>query len=54
LRIGFTAGALGAFKAALAGLGVFAHADTWPPLLPLTDEEKAQVMALVTASVKAA
>lgn len=50
-RIGFTAAALGAFKAALAGLGVFTRADTWPPLLPLTDSEKARVMALVEGSV---
>lgn len=38
-RIGFTAGALGAFKAALALRGVIACPATNPPLLPLDENE---------------
>jgi 4-hydroxy-tetrahydrodipicolinate synthase len=46
-RIGFTAGALGAFKAALALLGVIDHADTWPPMLPLDAGETHRIGELL-------
>jgi len=46
-RVGFTAGALGAFKAALVRLGVIERADTWPPLTPLTAADHAAVAALM-------
>jgi 4-hydroxy-tetrahydrodipicolinate synthase len=46
-RVGYTAGALGAFKAALVRLGVIEHADTWPPLSPLTLREQDAVAALL-------
>jgi 4-hydroxy-tetrahydrodipicolinate synthase len=46
-RVGFTAGALGAFKAALVRLGVIERADTWPPLTPLTTAEHDAVAALL-------
>jgi 4-hydroxy-tetrahydrodipicolinate synthase len=48
-RIGFTAGALGAFKAALVHLGVIARADPWPPLLPLTPDEVCRIGELLDA-----
>ena len=48
-RIGFTAGALGAFKEALAQRGVIDRADTWPPLLPLIDAEKEAIRRLLDA-----
>jgi 4-hydroxy-tetrahydrodipicolinate synthase len=47
-RIGFTAGALGAFKAALVLLGVIDHADTWPPMLPLDARETRRIGELLT------
>jgi 4-hydroxy-tetrahydrodipicolinate synthase len=50
-RIGFTAGALGAFKEALAQLGVIESAATWPPLLPLNETEKAAVGALLAKTM---
>ena len=46
-RIGFTAGALGAFKAALALRGVIRNPATNPPLLPLDDDETRAVGALL-------
>jgi 4-hydroxy-tetrahydrodipicolinate synthase len=46
-RIGYTAGALGAFKAALAERGVIARADTLPPLSPLTSGEVAAVAEIL-------
>lgn len=46
-RIGFTAGALGAFKAALALRGVIADAATNAPLLPLDDAETKAVAAIL-------
>jgi 4-hydroxy-tetrahydrodipicolinate synthase len=42
-----TAGAVGAFKVALRELGVIRSATVSMPLLPLTDEEEAAVVALV-------
>jgi 4-hydroxy-tetrahydrodipicolinate synthase len=52
-RIGFTAGALGSFKAALTRLGVFERADTWPPLLPLSAAEHDKIGALLDANLVA-
>jgi 4-hydroxy-tetrahydrodipicolinate synthase len=49
-RIGFTAGALGAFKTALVRLGVIDRADTWPPLLPLDPAESARVGEILAAA----
>ena len=46
-RIGFTAGALGAFKAALARRGVIDHPATLPPLLPLSAAETAAIGAIL-------
>ncbi|MCT2591619.1 dihydrodipicolinate synthase family protein [Streptomyces sp. N2-109] len=46
-RIGVTAGALGAFKAALALRGVIADPATNPPLLPLDADEIRAVSALL-------
>jgi 4-hydroxy-tetrahydrodipicolinate synthase len=46
-RVGFTAGALGAFKAALVRLGVIERADTWPPLTPLTVAEQDEIAGLL-------
>lgn len=46
-RIGFTAGALGAFKAALAVRGVIANPATNLPLRQLDDEEKRAIAALL-------
>ncbi|MFE0023471.1 dihydrodipicolinate synthase family protein [Amycolatopsis sp. NPDC059021] len=46
-RIGHTAGALGAFKAAVALRGVISDARTSPPLLPLTDAEIREIAALL-------
>ncbi|MER7115687.1 dihydrodipicolinate synthase family protein [Saccharomonospora azurea] len=46
-RIGFTAGALGAFKAALAVRGVLAHPATNPPLGPLDADETRTIAALL-------
>lgn len=46
-RIGFTAGALGGFKAALKLLGVIEHADTWPPMRPLSDDEVRRIGELL-------
>lgn len=46
-RIGHTAGALGAFKAALALRGVIADPATNPPLGPLTADETRAVGALL-------
>ncbi|GAA4550782.1 dihydrodipicolinate synthase family protein [Amycolatopsis samaneae] len=46
-RIGHTAGALGAFKAAVALRGVIADARTGPPLLPLDDAETGRIGALL-------
>ncbi|HVQ92074.1 MAG TPA: dihydrodipicolinate synthase family protein [Mycobacteriales bacterium] len=50
-RIGFTAGALGAFKAAMVHLGQIDHPDTWPPLGPLTAAEAAAVARIVDAEM---
>lgn len=46
-RIGFTAGALGAFKAALALRGVIAHPGTLPPLSPLTPAETTAIAKIL-------
>jgi 4-hydroxy-tetrahydrodipicolinate synthase len=46
-RIGFTAGALGSFKEALAQRGVIDLADLWPPLSPLFAAEKAAIRELL-------
>ena len=46
-RIGFTAGALGAFKAAMALRGIIASPTTNPPLLPLDDTETKSVAAVL-------
>lgn len=46
-RIGFTAGALGSFKAAMVHLGLIDHPDTWPPLGPLSPAEAARVARIV-------
>lgn len=46
-RIGFTAGALGAFKAALALRGVISGPATLPPLLPLSDAETAAIAGIL-------
>lgn len=46
-RIGHTAGALGAFKAALALRGVITDPATNPPLLPLNADERRAVGALL-------
>ena len=50
-RIGYTAGALGAFKVALVKLGVIERADTWPPLAPLDAAETHRVGELLDASM---
>lgn len=49
-RIGFTAGALGAFKAALVRLGVLDRGETWPPLSPLSTDEVTRVEGLLEAA----
>ncbi|WP_028922509.1 dihydrodipicolinate synthase family protein [Pseudonocardia acaciae] len=46
-RIGFTAGALGAFKAAMALRGIIADPATNRPLLPLDDTEVKSVAAIL-------
>jgi 4-hydroxy-tetrahydrodipicolinate synthase len=46
-RIGFTAGALGAFKAAMALRGIIADPATNPPLLPLDDAETKTIAAVL-------
>jgi 4-hydroxy-tetrahydrodipicolinate synthase len=46
-RIGFTAGALGAFKAAMALRGIIANPATNPPLLPLDDTETKAIAAIL-------
>ncbi|MFI5960376.1 dihydrodipicolinate synthase family protein [Cryptosporangium sp. NPDC051539] len=46
-RVGFTAGALGAFKEALVYRGWIDSPSTWPPLAPLDDVEKKAVHALL-------
>lgn len=46
-RIGFTAGALGGFKAALVRLGVIERGDTWPPFLPLDSRELRRIDELL-------
>ncbi|TCP46802.1 4-hydroxy-tetrahydrodipicolinate synthase [Tamaricihabitans halophyticus] len=46
-RIGFTAGALGGFKAALATRGVIPRADTATPLLPLNEAEIASIATIL-------
>ncbi|WP_020666292.1 dihydrodipicolinate synthase family protein [Amycolatopsis nigrescens] len=46
-RIGFTAGALGSFKAAMALRGIIDHPATHPPLLPLDDTETATITTLL-------
>ncbi|MBD3942097.1 dihydrodipicolinate synthase family protein [Microbacterium sp. NEAU-LLC] len=46
-RIGFTAGALGAFKAALHLRGVIASPRTFAPFLPLDDAEVARIRGLL-------
>jgi 4-hydroxy-tetrahydrodipicolinate synthase len=46
-RIGFTAGALGAFKAAMAMRGIIANPATNPPLLPLHDTETKAIAAIL-------
>lgn len=52
-RIGHTAAALGAFKAALALRGVIDHDATFPPLGPLTDDERAAVGKILTEAALA-
>ncbi|GAB3586230.1 dihydrodipicolinate synthase family protein [Amycolatopsis endophytica] len=47
-RIGFTAGALGSFKAALAWRGVIDHAATNVPLHPLDDVELGVIASILT------
>lgn len=46
-RIGFTAGALGAFKEALLQLGIIDTADTWPPLMELSGAERDAIKVLL-------
>ena len=46
-RIGFTAAALGSFKAALALRGVIGHPGTLPPLSPLTPSETAAIAEIL-------
>ena len=46
-RIGFTAGALGSFKAALALRGVIGHPGTLPPLSPLIPSETAAIREIL-------
>ncbi|EIE98290.1 dihydrodipicolinate synthase family protein [Saccharomonospora glauca] len=46
-RVGFTAGALGAFKAALAVRGVITHPTTNPPLRPLNDDEMRAIASVL-------
>lgn len=50
-RIGFTAGALGSFKAAMVHLGLIDHPDTWPPLGPLIPAEAAEVARIVDKEI---
>ncbi|MEN3360443.1 MAG: 4-hydroxy-tetrahydrodipicolinate synthase [Mycobacteriales bacterium] len=50
-RIGVTAGAIGAFKAAMVHVGRIDHPDTWPPLGPLTAAEMAEVARLVDKEI---
>jgi len=47
-RIGHTAGALGAFKAALAWRGVIDNAATNAPLHPLADDERTTIGRILT------
>ncbi|WP_158880733.1 dihydrodipicolinate synthase family protein [Amycolatopsis anabasis] len=47
-RIGFTAGALGSFKAALALRGVIANPATNPPLSPLREGEVGAIRDILT------
>jgi 4-hydroxy-tetrahydrodipicolinate synthase len=49
-RIGHTAAALGAFKAALALRGVIDHDATFPPLGPLTDDERDAISKILKAA----
>lgn len=49
-RIGFTAAALGSFKAALKLRGVIDHDTTCAPLGALTDDERAAVAGLLAAA----
>jgi 4-hydroxy-tetrahydrodipicolinate synthase len=46
-RVGFTAGALGAFKAAMAVRGIIANPATNPPLLPLDDTETTEIARIL-------
>lgn len=46
-RVGFTAGALGAFKTALAVRGVITHPATNLPLRPLNDDETRRIAAML-------
>jgi 4-hydroxy-tetrahydrodipicolinate synthase len=48
-RIGFTAGALGAFKAAMALLGILDHGTVNPPLSPLSADEIRAIAAILVA-----
>jgi 4-hydroxy-tetrahydrodipicolinate synthase len=50
-RIGFTAGALGSFKAAMVHLGLIDHPDTWPPLGALSPAEAARVARIVDEEI---
>jgi 4-hydroxy-tetrahydrodipicolinate synthase len=46
-RVGYTAGALGAFKAAMALRGIIADPATNPPLLPLHETEAKSIAAVL-------
>lgn len=46
-RVGFTAAALGSFKAALALRGLIGNPATNPPLSPLTDPETRRIAAIL-------
>lgn len=49
-RVGFTAGALGGFKAALALRGVIANPATNPPLSPLSADETTRIAAILASA----
>ena len=46
-RVGYTAGALGAFKVAMALRGIIADPATNPPLLPLHETEAKSIAAVL-------
>ncbi|HVV19407.1 MAG TPA: dihydrodipicolinate synthase family protein [Pseudonocardiaceae bacterium] len=49
-RIGFTAAALGSFKAALKLRGIIDTDRTSPPLAPLTDDERTKIRTVLAAA----